>query len=75
MNKVVRAGVIPQMVVDWIQDSTRAGHFSSWRHKDQNEFLDTLFSIGNNEEYPSDLRQRASQVYKEVKRVATAQKI
>jgi hypothetical protein len=48
----VRRNVIGAIEVEWIDDSKRAGHFKNMPMSEQNEYLDTLYLLGSQDDMP-----------------------
>jgi hypothetical protein len=45
INRINRSGAIPKMEIEWLE---QGGHFvKDMSRLEQNEYLDTLFQIGN----------------------------
>lgn len=66
-NKMVRTGVFAQLEVEWLDEAKREGHFGEFSMNEQNEFMDTLYQLGQSTHLSESVSQRAGQVYQSVK--------
>lgn len=66
-NKMVRTGVFAQLEVEWLDEAKREGHFASFSMNEQNEYMDTLYQLGQSTHLSESVSQRAGQVYQSVK--------
>ena len=72
LNRIVRGGIFYRIQVEWLDDSRKGELFGNLSHQEQNEYMDTLHQMSNPNScfVKSDIKERASEVYKIVKNQA-----
>lgn len=65
LNQIVRLNIFSVFATDWIEESHKTGVFKTFKHRDQNEYLDTLDLFGKDEN-DQELADKANGLYKEI---------
>lgn len=63
INQIVRCNTIPEILLQWIQDSLNTGKISNFSRETQNELLDTLHEIASTND---DIGENANQLYNQI---------
>jgi hypothetical protein len=59
------------MEIEWLEDATRRGLFTSLTKHEQNEYLDTLYHFSKSKINPK-ISERATDVYNTIKMMSNA---
>ena len=62
LNQIIRCNIFPIFTTDWLEESHKTGVFKTFKHKDQNEYLDTL-DLFSNDKADAELSEKANNLY------------